>query len=127
MQINLLGKNIEITPAIHDYVVKRLTNLGKILTRIEEEGGDVKVFFEVGKSTKHHKSGDFFHSDCSVSIKGENYYASADKPDLYEAVDAVKENLYSKISRRKERKLSRFNTGARKIKDMVRGFRNWKK
>ena len=36
MQINLQGKNIELTPAIKDYVSKRVTNLEKLLLGIEE-------------------------------------------------------------------------------------------
>ena len=52
MQINLVGKNIELTEAIKEYVVKRVTNLEKLLTRIKGRDGKVLVNFEVGKSTK---------------------------------------------------------------------------
>ena len=34
MKINLQAKNMELTPAIHDYVVQRVTNLGKFLSKI---------------------------------------------------------------------------------------------
>ena len=59
MQINLQGKNMELTEPIKEYVLKRVTNLGKLLSSIEEKGGKVMVNFEVGKSTNHHKSGRF--------------------------------------------------------------------
>ena len=61
MNINLQGKNMELTEAIKDYVLKRVTNLEKLLSTIETRGGEVMVNFEVGKSTKHHKSGVVFH------------------------------------------------------------------
>lgn len=127
MNIKLQAKNIEITEAIHDYVVKRVTNLGKVLSKIEEEGGEVQVYFEVGKSTKHHKGGEFFHADCSVSFNGKNYYASADKENLYEAIDSIKENLANKISRTKDKDLSLFYRGARKIKNALKGITSWKR
>ena len=37
MQINLQGKNIELTEAIKDYISKRVTNLEKLLSGIEEK------------------------------------------------------------------------------------------
>jgi ribosome-associated translation inhibitor RaiA len=40
MQINLQSKNIELTEAIRDYVLKRVTNLDKLLSGIEAKGGE---------------------------------------------------------------------------------------
>lgn len=122
MKINLQSKNIEITDSIKDYVEKRVTNLGKLLSKIEKGGGEVQAFFEVGKSTNHHKAGEFFHTDCSVKIKGENYYASADKEDLYEAIDNVKDALFNEINRSKKRKQTLFTRGARSVKKMLKGL-----
>ena len=122
MQINLLGKNMEVTEAIRDYVVKRVTNLGKLLSRIEEGKGKVMVNFEVGKSTNHHKSGDIFHADCLIKIDGKEFYGSADKEDLYEAVDAVKDSLYNEINKNKDRSQTLLYRGARSVKKMMKGL-----
>ncbi|MCX6752398.1 MAG: ribosome-associated translation inhibitor RaiA [Candidatus Nomurabacteria bacterium] len=122
MQINLFGKNIDLTEAIKDYVLKRVTNLGKLLSTIEERGGKVMVNFEVGKSTKHHKSGEVFHTDCLIKIDGKEFYGSADKEDLYEAIDAVKDSLYNEINKNKDRTQTLFHRGARSIKKMMKGL-----
>ncbi|MDQ5922318.1 MAG: putative sigma-54 modulation protein [Patescibacteria group bacterium] len=118
---------MELTEAIHDYVEKKVTNLGKLLSKMEEEGSDVLVNFEVGKSTNHHKSGEFFHTDCSINIKGKKFYASSDKEDLYEAIDDVKDSLFGEISQNKDKSLTLFHKGARKIKDMIKGVTSFKK
>ncbi|MEI8174972.1 MAG: ribosome-associated translation inhibitor RaiA [bacterium] len=122
MQINLQGKNIELTEAIKDYVLKRVTNLGKLLSNIEEQGGKVMVNFEVGKSTNHHKSGDVFHTDCLIKIDGKEFYGSADEEDLYQAIDAIKDSLYNEISKNKNRKQTLLYRGARSIKKMMKGL-----
>lgn len=122
MNINLQGKNIELTPAISDYVLKRVTNLEKILKKIEDEGGEIIANFEVSQATKHHKSGDIFHADCLIRIKGEEYYASADEEDLYAAVDRVKDTLFSEISRDKDRSQTLLYRGARSVKKMLKGL-----
>ena len=122
MQINLVGKNMELTEAIKEYVVKRVTNLEKLLTRIEGRDGKVLVNFEVGKSTNHHKTGFVFHADCLININGKKFYGSADKEDLYEAVDSVKDSLYNEINKNKDRRQTLFRRGALSVKKMRKGF-----
>jgi putative sigma-54 modulation protein len=122
MQINLKAKNMELTEAIKDYVLKRVTNLEKLLSSIEKRGGEVNVNFEVGKSTKHHKSGVVFHSDCLISINGKDFYTSSDKEDLYQSIDEVKETLFNDINKNKDRKQTLFKRGATSIKKMLKGL-----
>lgn len=122
MQINLQAKNMELTPAIRDYVLKRVTNLEKILSKIVDRGGKVAVNFEVSKSTNHHKSGEIFHADCLIKIDGKEFYGSADKEDLYQAIDAIKDSLYSEINKNKDRTQTLFKRGATSIKKMMKGL-----
>ncbi len=113
---------MELTPPIHDYVEKRVTNLEKLLKNIEEGGGEVMVNFEVAKSTNHHKTGEIFHADCLINIKGEEFYASADEVDLYAAVDQIKETLYNEINKSKGRRQTLLLRGARSVKKMMKGL-----
>ena len=122
MQINLQGKNIELTQVIKDYISKRVTNLEKLLFRIEQGRGKVMVNFEVSKSTNHHKSGEIFHADCLIKIDGKEFYGSADKEDLYQAVDVVKDSLYNEINKNKDRRQTLFKRGASSIKKMLKGL-----
>src|SRR3989344_1470243 len=122
MKINLKGTNMELTPAISDYVVKRVTNLEKLLGNIERQGGEVMVNFEVAKSTNHHKAGEVFHADCLINIKGEEFYCSADEEDLYAAIDEVKDSLYREINKNKDRRQTLLHRGARSVKKMLKGL-----
>ncbi len=122
MQINLQGKNITLTPAIHDYVSKRITNLEKLLSNIEKKQGKIMVNFEVGKSTHHHKSGDIFHANCLIKLDGKEFYSSTDKEDLYEAIDTIKDNLFYEISKNKDREQTLFKRGAASVKKMMKGL-----
>ena len=113
MKINLQSKNIDLTTPIHNYVVKRITNLEKLLSKIEQGSGEIIVSFEVSRSTNHHKTGDVFHSDCLIRIDGKEFYSSADKEDLREAIDSVKDNLYTEISKTKKKEQTLFKRGAK--------------
>ena len=122
MKINLQGKNMELTEAIKDYVLKRVTNLEKLLSTIETRGGEVMVNFEVGKSTKHHKSGVVFHADCLININGKKFYSSSDEEDLYQAIDEIKESLFNEIRKNKDRRQTLFKRGAASVKKMMKGL-----
>ena len=122
MQINLQAKNIELTEAIRNYALKRVTNLEKLLSGIETKGGEVKVSLEVNKSTNHHKSGPVFHADCLIKLDGKEFYTSADTDDLYAAIDEVKETLFHDIQKNKDRRQTLIVRGARSIKKMMKGL-----
>src|ERR1035437_523029 len=94
LNVNLKGTNIELNFAVKDYVLKRVTNLGKLLSKMKQNNREIMVNFDVGKSTNHHKSGDVFHADCLINIDGEEFYSSADNEDLHDAIDNVKESLF---------------------------------
>ena len=124
MQINLQGKNMELTPAIKDHVLNKETTLGRLLSKVEAGGGEVGISFEVSKNTNHHKSGNVFHSDCLINLRGEKFYGSADEEDLYQAIDKVKENLFREITKNKDRKQTLFKRGAASVKKMLKGLSN---
>ena len=122
MQIKLQGKNIELTEAIKDYVLKRVTNLEKLLSNIETNKGEARVKFEVAKTTNHHKTGEIFHADCTINIAGNNFYGSSEHEDLYSAIDDVKEKLFNDIQKNKDRRQTLFKRGAASVKKMIKGL-----
>lgn len=122
MQINLQGKNIELTDAIKDYVLKRVTNLEKLLEKIENGEGEAKARFEVSRTTNHHRSGDVFHATGHITVNGKDFYSGVDGEDLHQAIDEVKENLFNEISREKDRKQTLFRRGAKSVKKMLKGL-----
>lgn len=118
---------MDLTDSINEYVLKRVTNLGKLLKKIQNSGGEVIVYFEVAKATNHHKGGQIYHASCSITIDGEQFYSGSDKEDLYEAIDDCKDQVFNEIRKKKEKKQALFRRGAQKLKDMVRGIRFWGK
>ena len=113
---------MELTEAIKNYALKRITNLEKLLSGIEKRKGEIAVNFEVAKATNHHKSGAIFHADCLININGEKFYGSADADDLYAAIDEVKEILFNDIRKNKDKRQTLFKRGATSIKKMMKGL-----
>ena len=122
MQIDLQSKNIELTDAIKDYVIKKVTNLEKLLANIETNKGEARVNFEVAKTTNHHKAGEVFHADCRINIDGKEFYGESDHEDLYKAIDEVKEKLFNEIGKKKDRRQTLFKRGGSSVKKMLKGL-----
>ncbi len=122
MKIKLQGKNLELTDSIKEHILKNISNLEKLLSSLEQSGAEAVVSFEVSKNTKHHKSGEMFHSDCHITVNGEKYYSGSDKEDLYQAIDEVRETLFREISKKRDREQTLFKRGALSIKKMLKGL-----
>jgi len=122
MDIKILAKKLELSDKLKDYTLKKVTNLGKILKKIEDKGGEIKVNFEVSQSTKRHKSGVIFHADCTIRIDGKKFYSSSENADIYEAIDTIKDSLFREISQDKDKKQTLTRRGANSVKKMMKGI-----
>jgi ribosomal subunit interface protein len=119
MSTNIKATNIELTDAIKDYVNNNLLGLDRFITDQKE---DLIIQVEVGKTTRHHKSGDYFRAEFNVDISGKKFYVSAKKDNLYGAIDEAKEALFRKIDYSKNRERTLLRRGAKSIKKMIRGL-----
>jgi len=120
MRINIKGTGISLTPAISEYVEKKINMIQKFLG----DGNEILVNVEVGKTTKHHKSGDFFRAEIRVTANGQTYYAVSETEDLYASIDEVKDEIVHEMTSKRKKAMRLFRRGGAKIKELLRG---WKK
>lgn len=123
MRTNIKATNIELTPAVSDYIEKKLSSIGKYL----ESGVDAVAHVEVGKSTNHHRSGDVFKAEVHIVGGGIDCYAVSEKSDLFAAIDIVKDEIESSLMHEKGKRFALARRGARMVKDMMRGFNPFRK
>ena len=117
MSINIKATNMELTGAINDYVNKCLSSLEKFA-----RDGEITGHVEVGKTTNHHKQGDIFKAEFSISLNGTQYFTVSEQSDLYVAIDDAKEEMIRKITHDKDRKQTLFKRGAVSVKKMIKGI-----
>ncbi|PJA46332.1 ribosomal subunit interface protein [Candidatus Uhrbacteria bacterium CG_4_9_14_3_um_filter_36_7] len=97
---SIQSTNIELTDAIRSYVEQKVFLLEKLLTDFE---ASAKLTVEVGKTTQHHYKGEVFRAEMNLDIPGEFFRAEEIREDLYEAIDAAKDNLKRQLSDYKDR------------------------
>lgn len=120
MNINIKATGIELTPALHDYVFDKVNSLERFLPY---DKNTIMASVEIGKTTNHHKLGDFFRSEINLSFSGQSLRVEAEESDLYVAIDIAKNNLSESIKAVNKKKNTLFKRGGRILKGILRGFR----
>ena len=119
MKINIKATGIKLTPAISSYVNKKISSIEKYF---DKHSSDVVAQVEVGKSTKHHKTGDVFRAEVHIIGGGLDLYAVSEKDDLYAAIDILKDELVHNVVQSKGKRETLARRGALMMKNMMKGL-----
>jgi putative sigma-54 modulation protein len=117
MNIQIKATTLSLTPAISEYVEKKLSALSKFF----DNDTTVRCDVELAKTTNHHNKGDIFKAEVHIVAKDKNIYASVEKEDLYVAIDLVKDDVVREITTTNERQRSQLRKGEAKIKEIIKG------
>jgi len=118
MNIQIKCAGIELTPAIGNYVEKRLGSIKKYF----EEAKMPNMFVELGKESNHHKQGEVFRAEVRIGGAGQDFYAVSLAEDLYAAIDKVKDEVVREITKTKGKRETMMRKGGKMIKDAMRYF-----
>ena len=120
--ISIKATNTELTPAIAEYVRKRIAMLDKV---VDAEDTSARVSVEVGKTTHHHQKGDLFRAEFNVHIAGHDFRAAAEKDDLYAAIDEVRDEIIREVTGYKDKRRTLLRRGGAAIKNVLKGMGGW--
>ena len=99
MHINIKATNLELTPAINDYIQTKIDMLEKYL-------GDMQVVncdFEVEKAVGGQNKGEIFRAEINLQIPRELLRVDKTEANLYKAIDKVKDHVEEMIISYKEK------------------------
>jgi putative sigma-54 modulation protein len=91
MRIDISGHQLDVTPALRDYVASKLERMGRHFDHHLE----TRVTLSVEK-LQH-------RAEARISPRGKVLYADAQAPDLYAAIDLLADKLDRLVVREKER------------------------
>mgnify|MGYP001569093369 CR=1 FL=1 len=100
MKINIKTTNLEITPAISDYLESKIGSLKHFLNKFEKDG-EVVISTEIAKTTKHHKKGDVFYAEANICLPGKILRAEHSDWDIRVAIDNIRDKLQQEIKKYK--------------------------
>lgn len=123
MRINIKGTNIELTADISDYLNKRLSSLEKL---VHDKNETAMLDVEIGRTTKHHQSGDIFKSELNLNIGSKNFRAVTEATDLFSSIDAAKGQMMNELRSNKGKKMHLIRRGGQKVKALMKGLYWWR-
>lgn len=94
MQIQVSGHQIEITPALRDYIHARRERLVRRFDHLTS----LNVVLEVEKNRLAHRA------EGTLAAAGAVLHADAVDPDMYAAIDALFDKLDAQVRKRKDKR-----------------------
>ena len=91
MRVHLSGHHVEVTPALRDYVEKKLSRVTRRFDRL------IGVDCILSVEKLRHKA------ESKVAVSGTTIYADAVETDMYAAIDALADKLDRRVREHKER------------------------
>ena len=99
MKINLKATKLAMTPAIQEYFQNKMDMIEKYL-------GDIKVIncdAEIEKTVGGQHKGEIFRAEVNLEVPRQLLRVEKIEPDLYKAIDKVKDHLELVIKKYKEK------------------------
>jgi len=119
MKINIKTTSLDLTPAITDYVNKKIKDLEKFIDPNDESA---VANVDIGRTTEHHKSGDVYKTEVNIHIAGKDFRMEYVEEDLYASIDGAKDALSRDLSAYKGKKQTMERKGGSIIKRILKGF-----
>jgi putative sigma-54 modulation protein len=91
MNINITGHHVEVTPALHEYVVGKIDRVLRHFDNVTS----VHVVLSVEKLRQK--------AEITLHVKGKDIFADAEDGDLYAAIDMLADRLDRQVLKHKER------------------------
>lgn len=91
MQIHVKGHQIEVTPALHDYVETKFERLSRHFDQML----DLNIVLGIEKLL--HKA------EATLQLSGKQLHADATAIDMYAAIDALVDKLDAQVVKHKEK------------------------
>lgn len=117
MNIKIRAKGFDLTPAVEEYVNRKVSSLEKFLGMRD----NILCEVEIGKTTNHHKSGDIFRAEVNIVEPGNGQiFAEAEEVDIYTAIDVVRDEAERAIVSRKTKRDTLVRRGGAVIKSLLK-------
>ncbi len=118
MRLTLKATDVTLTLETREHLGKRLASLEKL---IDWSDPAVLVNAELGRTTRHHQTGNIFFAEVTIHRGKDTFRAVSDRPDLLSAIDEARDELERALSAKKGKMRALARRGAALAKVMLKG------
>lgn len=111
--------NFTLTDDVSKYLEKRMSVIDRY---VEPDDTSAILEIEIGKTTRHHQSGDIFRAEANMHARHIDLRAEAERDTILVAIDAMKDELVNTLRSKKHKRITLIRRGGLKIKNFIKGF-----
>src|SRR5258708_650299 len=101
-----IKKTFDLTPSLSLYIENKLSPLAKFVKHFDETG-EAQIWLEISRTTRHHRKGDVFMAAADLRLPGKILRGEAEAENIRKAIDLVKQELQSEITKYKTKLMKR--------------------
>lgn len=106
MRIQIKTKDLDLTPAMKQFIEEKVGSLQKFVQRYDENDA-LLVEVEIARSTNHHHKGEVFYAELNLALPKKVLRAEDENFDARTAVNNAKDKLQREIDKYKDIKEQR--------------------
>jgi len=110
MKIVIKATNIKLTGVLEKYTIEKLTGLEKFLKPVFEKTQPT-LHIEIGKLSKHHRTGNIFYAEGQLFLPGKILRAVTERGNLKLAVVEIKDELQRQLKTYKKKEMLKRQKG----------------
>lgn len=115
--IKVKTSGIETSDTLTAFLETKLAQVERLLPK----GASAVFEIELGKATKHHKTGKIFRAEANLSYGSMLYRAEGVEETIETAIDVMKNELKTELRKNRTKRKDVARDGGRELKRRVRG------
>ena len=106
MKITVKTTSIDVTPALKEYIEKKISSLSRLLSRFETKS-EASASVEIARTTLHHKRGNVYAAEVNLDLGFTMLRVKKSHRDIRAAIDLVKDTLRRRLAQYKKKVVGR--------------------
>ena len=120
MRVSIKTTDLELTSNISRHLEKTIKSLDRFVKNMNEV---VWVSVEIGRTSRHHKSGKIYRAEIQVHLPGKLMRSEAVSNTIFQAINEVRGDLRRELKQYRGKKTSVQKRGFRKLKKIIKDKR----
>jgi putative sigma-54 modulation protein len=108
MSLKISGHHLEVTPALQAYVNDKFVRINRHFDQV----GDIKVLLSIENEKEKQRRQ---HAECSIHVKGHDFFAETAHTDLYAAVDLLVDKIDHQVAKHKTKVQNHHHVAAKRL------------
>jgi putative sigma-54 modulation protein len=108
MSLRISGHHLEVTPAIQGYISEKFARISRHFDQVS----DIKVLLSIENEKEKERRQ---KAECSIHVKGHDFFAETVHSDLYAAVDLLVDKMDQQVAKHKTKVQNHHHVAAKRL------------